>query len=84
MEAKPGIKSTEFWITTVVAVLSVVTAALVSFFGSEEAFPAWAKAASVLAGAGLSVFAAMGYNKGRAAIKVAEIEYNTPLSDLEE
>jgi hypothetical protein len=74
MDTRSGIKSTEFWITALVAVLGIVSPTLINMFGSEDALPDWAKTASQLAGAGLAALAAMGYTVSRAGVKKAQLE----------
>jgi hypothetical protein len=71
---KNGLNTSEFWVILVVAILSVVSPTLINYFGSEDALPDWAKLASVLAGSALSVFAALGYAKGRVELKKEEIK----------
>jgi hypothetical protein len=74
METRSGIKTTEFWISAIVAILGVVTPTLINFYGDQANFPEWAKGASVLAGAIMSVLAAMGYTVSRAVVKKTEID----------
>lgn len=73
-DMKPGIKTTEFWLTALVTVLGIVGPTLLSIYGSEAAFPQWAKTASILAGAMMSVLATLGYNRSRAALKSSAME----------
>lgn len=74
---RSGIKSTEFWVTAVTVILGVVTPTLVNLYGDESNLPEWAKAVSVLAGAGLSVLAGLGYTVARSSVKKAELEAST-------
>lgn len=83
METRSGIKTTEFWITALVAVLGVVTPTLVNFYGDAANFPEWAKGASVLAGSIVTVLASMGYVKSRAEVKKAELEASTRVFEAE-
>ena len=74
METRTGIYSTEFWLSAVVAILGVVTPTLINFYGDETSLPEWARGASVIAGAVMSVFAALGYTVARSSVKKAELE----------
>lgn len=74
METRPGLKSTEFWITAAVAVLGMVGPALLNTFGSEDNLPDWAKTLTQIAGAGLAALTAMGYTVSRAGVKKAQLQ----------
>jgi formate hydrogenlyase subunit 3/multisubunit Na+/H+ antiporter MnhD subunit len=74
MNTRSGVKSTEFWITAVVAVLGMIGPTLLNMFGSEESLPDWAKTATQIAGAGLAALAAMGYTVARSGVKKAQLD----------
>ncbi len=70
-EVKPGVKTTEFWLTSAVVVLAGAGPFLMDVLqvDSVEGLPAWAQTLVKLAGMGVAALTAGGYAKKRAEVK---------------
>lgn len=68
MKTKPGMRTTEFWITAVVA----LAGPLITFLISAEIFtPEYGAQATIIVANIVSLLAAAGYTKARSDLKIA-------------
>jgi hypothetical protein len=67
-EVKPGYKTTEFWLTMLVQVLSISIGVL----GAMQPSPV-VNILGIIVGAGLSLLSALGYNAKRTDLKKQEL-----------
>lgn len=78
---KPGVKSTEFWVTMVVVVLGVITTVVGQFYEGVE-MPDWARLAVTVAGAVTAALAGLGYQVARTGAKIADSSHQRSKADL--
>lgn len=74
MQPSPGKKSTEFYITLLIVLIPALTGVMVNFYGGEDRLPEWARLASLMGGAALSVLAGLGYQVSRTGVKKEAIK----------
>lgn len=66
----PGVKTSEFYLTSALVLVGIVLEALAAFCGTLTC-GAWLQPVSLIGGVILQLGAALGYGKGRIALKVA-------------
>lgn len=70
--SKPGVKTTEFWVTVFVTVLGMVGPTLLNIYGDTANYPDWAHPLLQVVGALLAGASALGYKVSRTAVKASE------------
>jgi len=75
---KPGIKTSEFWLTALAQILGMAMHMLAMYQDAE-----WAQVAGVCVGGALQILSLLGYQSARAKTKFAEAQARVLSANLE-